>query len=112
MPRILIIEEEREARDATRCALRSLGHDVVAVEASAALVLLSEDRFDVVVAGFEPPRRADRAHESLAVPEIVCLPQPLSAGAVVEAVGELEQRAAIQKTLDVAHRASAEADLG
>jgi DNA-binding NtrC family response regulator len=113
MPRILVIEDDREARDAARCALRSLGHDVVAAEASTALGLLAENRFDVVVAGFEPPRPADCAHESLAVPELVCLPQPLSAAAVVEAVGELEQRAAIQKTLEIAHRASTEApDLG
>ncbi|HWU85733.1 MAG TPA: sigma-54 dependent transcriptional regulator [Kofleriaceae bacterium] len=113
MPRILVIEDDREARDAAHGALRSLGHDVVAADASTALALLADDRFEVVVAGFEPPRRADRAREALAVPELVCLPQPLSAAAVVEAVGELEQRAAIQKTLDVAHRASTAApDLG
>ncbi len=58
MYRILIIEDDFAARDRARGVMESLGHTVVAVDASAAITLLAEQDFDVVVTGMPPAQEA------------------------------------------------------
>jgi len=111
--RILIIEDDSIARCSAHRVMESLGHSVVAVDASAAIMLLAEQDFDVVVTGLEPTH--DVAHDagSLSVPqELVCLPRPLSMDDLVEAVTEIEDRAAVRQMLEHARSAVIEdADL-
>ncbi len=111
MPRILLIEDDPRARRSAEGVLASRGHDVVAADASAALGLLAEQRFDMVVAAVQPTAESHARHAPVAVPpEMVCLPQPVSPASLVEAVGELEQRVAARETLDGARRALRELD--
>src|SRR5512140_631956 len=105
MYRILIIEDDPAARGVVHRGLESLGHDVVAIDSAAAITSLVEHDFDVVVAGLSPPDDAAADPSAFSVPqELLCLPRPLAFADVVEAVGELEHRAAIRRTLDVARR--------
>jgi DNA-binding NtrC family response regulator len=108
--RILIIEDDAIARCTAHRVMESLGHSVVAVDASAAMMLLGEQDFDVVVTGIEPTHDAARDAGALSVPqELVCLPRPLSMDDLVEAVTEIEHRAAIRDTLEHARRTLIEA---
>jgi transcriptional regulator with GAF, ATPase, and Fis domain len=85
--------------------MESLGHSVVAVDASAAIMLLAEQAFDVVVTGLEPTGEAARDAGSFSIPqELVCLPRPLSMDDLVEAVTEIQNRATIREMLDRARR--------
>jgi two-component system, NtrC family, response regulator HydG len=100
LSRILVIEDDPGVRGETQRALRSLGHDVDAVDASSAIALLDDHTFDVVVAGLEPTttQPATTPPRSRPVPqELVCLPRPLSTDVVVEAIGRLENRAQVRK---------------
>jgi DNA-binding NtrC family response regulator len=106
--RILIIEDDSTARCTAHRVMESLGHSVVAVDASAAILLLAEQDFDVVVTGLPPACPAhDVASEvgPLSIPqELVCLPRPLSMDDLVEAVTEIQNRATIRETLERARR--------
>jgi two-component system response regulator HydG len=100
LSRILVIEDDPGIRGETQRALRSLGHDVDAVDASSAIALLDDHTFDVVVAGLEPATTPPAATppRSRPVPqELVCLPRPLQTDVVVEAIGRLENRAQVRK---------------
>src|SRR5262245_28078656 len=100
MSRILVIEDDPGARGETQRALRSLGHDVDAVDASSAIAMLDDHKFDVVVAGLEPNGTAAASVPAPPVPqELVCLPRPLATDVVVEAISRIENRAAVRKTL-------------
>jgi len=106
--RILIIEDDAAARAAAHRVMESLGHSVVAVDASAAIMLLGEQDFDVVITGLPP---APSAHGvtpesgSLSIPqELVCLPRPLAADDLVEAVTEIQNREALRRTLELARQ--------
>jgi DNA-binding NtrC family response regulator len=104
----LIIEDDAAARAAAHRVMESLGHSVVAVDASAAIMLLGEQDFDVVVTGLPPAPPAYRVTSegsSLSIPqELVCLPRPLAADDLVEAVAEIQNREAIQRKLERARR--------
>jgi len=103
--RILIIEDDVTARCTAHRVMESLGHSVVAVDASAAITLLVEQDFDVVVTGLEPTHDAACDAGALSVPqELVCLPRPLSMDDLVEAVTAIENRATIRQTLEHARR--------
>jgi DNA-binding NtrC family response regulator len=85
--------------------MESLGHSVVAVDASAAILLLAKQDFDVVVTGLPPEHDGSAGASSLSIPkELVCLPQPLQADDLVEAVTRIENRAAIRQTLERARQ--------
>jgi DNA-binding NtrC family response regulator len=103
--RILVIDDDPVARGAADDALRSLGHHVVTADASAAMTLLADEDFQVVVTGLPPSRDVTPRLDPLAVPqELVCLPQPLSIDALVEAISEIEERAEVRRTLNEAER--------
>jgi DNA-binding NtrC family response regulator len=103
--RILIIEDDLAARDRAHRVMESLGHTVVAVDASAAITLLAEQDFDVVVTGLPPAQEAASEPSSLSIPqELICLPQPLEVNDLVEAVTKIQNRAEIRQTLDRARR--------
>jgi len=112
MRRILVIEDDPTARSAARDALRARGHDVVTADTAAALVLLGQRGFDLVVAGLEPlPPEAhtlDEDRRPAMHHELVCLPHPLAAGDLVAAIEELEARVTVRHTLDDACRALGE----
>src|SRR4029079_5008763 len=85
--------------------MESLGHTVVAVDASAAITLLAEQDFDVVVTGLPPAQEAASDPSSLSIPqELVCLPQPLEIEDLVEAVTKIQNRAEIRQTLERARK--------
>ena len=101
MYRILIIEDDSTARGTAHRVMESLGHSVVAVDASAAITLLAEQDFDVVVTGLEPAHERAPETSALSIPqELVCLPRPLSMDDLVEAVTEIQDRAAVRETLE------------
>jgi len=106
--RILIIEDDATARDAAHRVMESLGHSVVAVDASAAIMLLGEQDFDVVVTGLPPSPSAHSVTSdgsSLAIPqELICLPRPLAADDLVEAVTEIQNREAVRRKLERARQ--------
>ena len=105
MYRILIIEDDPAVRGDADRELRSLGHEVVTVDASAAMTLLVEQDFDVVVAGLEPaPGDASEVNARGIPQEIICLPRPLSTEVVIEAVAKLENREVIRQTLERARQ--------
>jgi DNA-binding NtrC family response regulator len=110
MYRILIIEDDATARCTAHRVVESLGHSVVAVDASAAIMLLAEQDFDVVVTGLEPTDDVAASDAgSFAVPqELVCLPRPLSMDDLVEAVTAIQNRATVREMLDRARRTVSE----
>jgi len=110
--RILIIEDDDAARAAAHRVMESLGHSVVAVDASAAIMLLGEEDFDVVVTGLPPVPPAPTIcseSSSLSIPqELVCLPRPLAADDLVEAVTEIQNREALRRKLERARQTLSE----
>ncbi len=103
MPRIMLIEENCAAQQAAWQALKDRGHEVVAVDAATAFEILAEQRFDVVVAGVGPVRDEDKNADAVSREhELVCLQQPWSTEQLVEAISEVEDRAAIRRLLDSA----------
>jgi DNA-binding NtrC family response regulator len=109
MYRILIIEDDVTARCTAHRVMESLGHSVIAVDASAAITLLAEQDFDVVVTGLEPTDATASDAGSFSIPqELVCLPRPLSMDDLVEAVTAIQNRATIREMLDRARRTVSE----
>ncbi len=98
MYRILLIEDDANARRSADGVLSSLGHHVVSAGASDATWLLDTDRFDVVIAGVEPAQvptpPAPRVPQTL-----VYLARPFKEQDVVDAVRGLQERDAIQREL-------------
>jgi DNA-binding NtrC family response regulator len=96
--RILLIDDDEGARREAGGALRSLGHDVAAVDAGEAMWLLGTRDFDVVIAADESDRARDPERETPSrVPaSLVYLPRPLSADRVAAAVTEIAEREAVR----------------
>jgi DNA-binding NtrC family response regulator len=98
MYRILLIEDDANARRAADGVLSALGHHVVSAGASDATWLLDTDRFDVVIAGVEPA--AVPTPPPPRVPQtLVYLARPFKEQDVVDAVRGLQERDAIQREL-------------
>ena len=56
MIRVLVVDDERAAVDGLRVLLRADGYEVVALQSSeAALVLLTKEKFDIVITDLEMP---------------------------------------------------------
>jgi DNA-binding NtrC family response regulator len=103
--RILIVEDDVRARANAERALDAIGHEVVAVDSSAALGLLGGDRFDIVVATVDVAPRVEPVTR-----ELVCLPRPLATRELVETIDELDQRIAVRRAFAAARRAASEGD--
>jgi DNA-binding NtrC family response regulator len=102
MFRILLIEDETPLRREAEEVLSSLGHRVLAVEASDAMSQLDGAEFDLVVAA--PPPSAPRSPPRIArvPPTLVYLPADFSAEALVAAVEQAHDREATRRELDAA----------
>jgi DNA-binding NtrC family response regulator len=104
MYRILLIEDEGDLRRSADGVLKSLGHEVVAVEPADAMWLLDDRSFDVVIAGVDKNGGATDLSVTPEVPPVpqalLYLPKPFKPDDLVRAVGELAERQSIARQMD------------
>ncbi|MFI5298123.1 MAG: sigma 54-interacting transcriptional regulator [Polyangiales bacterium] len=102
MYRILLIEDETSLRREAEEVLCSLGHSVLAVDASDAIVQLDSSDFDLVIAAApsttpRPPPSARRVP-----PALVYLPAQFTPEALIAAMEVIQEREATRRELDSA----------
>ncbi|HEX5062983.1 MAG TPA: sigma-54 dependent transcriptional regulator [Kofleriaceae bacterium] len=107
MSRILVIDDDGTARSMATTTLRGHGHDVVAVDSSQAIGLLTETAFDLVVTATTSD--ASELRDRVAAPvELVRLRPPVTERDLVVIVDQHEQRATTHETFAHARRALTE----
>ena len=117
MYRILLIEDEKDLRRSADGVLRSMGHEVVAVEPADAMWLLDDRSFDLVIAGVGPNRNGNgngNGHgpdtslpaQVPPIPQaLLYLQRPFKADDLMRAVGELAERQSVARQQDDARAA-------